>query len=143
MIQPGQPPTESEVKKWIGNESYKYWKQLENLIEKKYTNIFSPEWLFGGKKHGWARRYKKSRSFCTFIPERNQFGLLIVFGAKEREKVKEIFSGISAYTRKLYSKAKTYHDGKWLFLTIKNEKVLEDVIKLLEVKRKPKKSSIE
>ena len=77
MIQPGQPPTESEVKKWVGRESYKYWKQFENLIEQKYPNIFSPDWLFGGKKHGWVRRYKKSRSFCTFIPERNQFGLRI------------------------------------------------------------------
>ena len=43
------------------------------------------------------------------------------------------------YTRKTYDEAKTYHDGKWLFLTIDSEDVVEDVIKLLEIKRKPKK----
>lgn len=139
MTQPVQPPTDSEVAKWVGNESYEYWKQVENLIEKQYPDIFSPEWLFGGKKHGWSRRYKKSKSFCTFIPEKNQFALLIVFGAKEREKVKIIHSSLSMYTRKTYDEAKTYHDGKWLFLTIDSEDVVEDVIKLLEIKRKPKK----
>ncbi|MDY6842607.1 MAG: DUF3788 family protein [Thermodesulfobacteriota bacterium] len=32
-------------------------------------------------------RYKKSKSFCTLIPEKNHFSLLIVFGAKKRAKV--------------------------------------------------------
>ena len=58
MMQPGQP-TDSEIAKWIGDEFYEYWKQVENLIEKLYPNTFNPEWLFGGKKHGWAWQYKK------------------------------------------------------------------------------------
>ena len=65
--------------------------------------------------------------------------MLIVFGAKEREKVRYIHNSLSAYTQKTYGEAKTYHDGKWLLLTIDNEDALEDVIKLLETKRKPKK----
>jgi hypothetical protein len=63
MTKSGNPPSDSEISEWIGNEAYEYWKQVRNLIERIYPNIFTPEWLFGGKKHGWSLRYKKSKSF--------------------------------------------------------------------------------
>lgn len=86
ITKPGNPPGDLEISEWIGNEAYEYWKQVRNLIEQIYPNIFAPEWLFGGKKHGWTLRYKKSRSFCTLIPEKDRFALLIVFGAAVPKK---------------------------------------------------------
>ena len=138
MIQPRKPPSDTEVAEWIGNEANEYWKHVTHLIEQNYPNIFTPEWLFGGKKHGWSLRYKKSKSFCTFIPEKDRFALLIVFGAIEREKVKEIRDSLSKYTQKEYDNAKTYHDGKWVLLTINSNEVIKDVMNLLVIKRKPK-----
>ncbi len=138
ITKPGNPPSDLEISEWIGNEAYEYWKQVRNLIEQIYPNIFAPEWLFGGKKHGWTLRYKKSRSFCTLIPEKNRFALLIVFGAAERTKVEAIKDTLLASIQKKYDEAKTYHDGKWVLLTINSENIIEDVIKLLEIKRKPK-----
>lgn len=108
------------------------------MIAQNYPDIFTPEWLFGGKKHGWSLRYKKGKSFCTLIPERYRFAILIVFGAKEREKFETIRDMISEETLKEYDNAKTYHDGKWLLLTVKSDAVVNDVEKLLSVKRKPK-----
>jgi hypothetical protein len=137
MMQRDNPPSDSEIKEWI-RVAHKYWKHVIRLIEQRYPNVFTPEWLFGGKKHGWNLRYKKSKSFCTLIPEKNIFKLLIVFGAEERAKVEAIRDGLSRHTRKEYEKATTYHDGKWLFLTIDSDKVVEDVMLLLAVKRKPK-----
>ena len=139
MTQPGKTPSEYEVAEWIGDKAYAYWEHLTHLIEQSYPGIFIPEWLFGGKKHGWSLRYKKNKSFCTFIPEKNRFVLLIVFGAPERAKVEAIRDELSARTRREYDKATTYHDGKWVLLTIESDKVLKDVLKLLETKRKPKK----
>jgi hypothetical protein len=89
MADPGVPPTESAVADWVGENAYKYWKLIAQLIEQSYPGVFAPEWLFGGKKHGWSQRYKKNKSFCTLIPERGRFSLLIVFGA-ERKKVEAI-----------------------------------------------------
>jgi hypothetical protein len=133
------PPNDSQIKEWLGKEAYQYWKQVTQLIEQNYPNVFTPEWLFGGKKHGWSLRYKKSKSFCTLIPEKNRFALLIVFGAQERAKVEVIKDRLSQKTRKFYDEATTYHDGKWLLLTIDNDKVVEDVMQLLATKRRPKK----
>jgi hypothetical protein len=137
MTQRDNPPSGSEIKEWIGN-AHKYWKHVTQLIEQSYPNVFTPEWLFGGKKHGWNLRYKKSKSFCTLIPEKNRFRLLIVFGAEERAKVETMRDGLSQHTQKKYEEATTYHDGKWLVLTIDSYKVVEDVMLLLAVKRKPK-----
>jgi predicted RNA-binding protein with PUA-like domain len=79
-------------------------------------------------------------SFCTFIPERNHSKLQIVFGAKEREKVESIRDSLTNSTQNAYDEAKTYHDGKWLYLSVNSEEVVQDIKKLLRVKRKPKSS---
>ena len=70
ITSPGRAPRDAEIAEWIGVEAYKYWTDLTGYIEREYPGIFMPEWLFGGKKHGWSLRYKKSKSFCTLIPER-------------------------------------------------------------------------
>lgn len=141
MTQKSNPPSYTEIAEWIGNEAYEYLKHVTHLIERNYPSIFTPEQIFGGKKHGWSLRYKKSKSFCTLIPEKNRFALLIVFGAAERAKVEAIHDSLSTRTQKDYNEATTYHDGKWVLLTVNSESVVDDVVKLLKIKRKPKKRS--
>lgn len=138
MVEPGEPPSMEEIEYWIGKKAYGFWKRVANEIEQSYPDIFSPEWLFGGKKHGWYLRYKKSKSFCQMVPEKNRFMLLIVFGATEREKVETIRVELTARTQKAYDDATTYHDGKWLLLHVDDDETVADVKRLLAVKRKPK-----
>ena len=133
-----KPPTPSQVADWIGRDAYGFWKRVTQLIEQNYPGVFSPQWLFGGKKHGWSLRYKKGKSFCTLIPEKNRFVIQIVFGAEERAKVETIRDKLSSRTQKEYDKATTYHDGKWLLLSVDTGRVVDDVERLLAVKRKPK-----
>jgi predicted RNA-binding protein with PUA-like domain len=68
--------------------------------------------------------------------------LLIVFGAAERAKAEAIHDSLSASTQNKYNEATIYHDGKWVLLTINSEEVMADVMRLLEIKRKPKKSGV-
>ncbi len=141
MTQPDKPPTDSEIEEWIGSKAHRYWKNVTQLIEQIYPNVFTPDWLFGGKKHGWSLRYKKSKSFCTLIPEKNRFALQIVFGAEERAKVEAMRDRLSKHTQKEYDKATTYHDGKWLLLTVNSDRDIEDIMRLLAMKRKPKNNN--
>jgi hypothetical protein len=142
MTEPGEHPTASQVEAWVGKKSYAFWERVTHFIEQNYPDMFTPEWLFGGKKHGWSLRYKKGRSFCTFIPERNHFSILIVFGAEERAKVETILEELSTRTRGYYERATTSHDGKWLLLTVDADNILADVEKLLAIKREPKLRSV-
>lgn len=137
MIQPGRPPIDSQVAAWIGEKAFGYWKQVIGLIDRYYPGVFVPDWIFGGKKHGWSLRYKKGKSFCTLIPEKDKCALVIVFGAEERDKVESMKDRLSPESRKEYEAAPTYHDGKWLLLTVDSAPVLEDVRLFLAVKRKP------
>ena len=138
ITEPGKSPTPSQISAWIGRDAYGFWKRVTRLIEQNYPRTFSPDWLFGGKKHGWSLRYKKGKSFCTLIPEKNRFLIQIVFGAQEREKMEAIRDKLSERTLEDYDKAKTYHDGKWVLLTVDADDVAADVERLLTVKRKPK-----
>lgn len=141
MTCPDHPPTDTEVAAWIGRKTFQYWQRIVQLIEERYPGVFIPEWLFGGKKHGWSFRYKKSKSFCTMIPEKSRFSLLIVFGAEERARVEAVKKSLLSSTQKKYDMATTYHDGKWLLLNIDNNRIVDDVIRLLIIKRKPKNSA--
>lgn len=137
MIEPGEPPAISKVKAWIGPKAYEFWNHITKFIEEGYPGTFLPEWLYGGKKHGWSLRYKKSKSFCTLIPEKGCLKILIVFGADEREKVKIMRNKLSASVRKQYDDATTYHDGKWLVLAV-DSRTIKDIEVFLAIKRKPK-----
>jgi predicted RNA-binding protein with PUA-like domain len=66
------------------------------------------------------------------VEQAKQFHL----ASQKNDKTNKDF--LSPHTRKAYDRASTYHDGKWLLLTIDSNKIVEDVLKLLTVKRKPK-----
>jgi hypothetical protein len=136
-------PDEKEVSGWIGAANYKMWKKVIHYIEINYPGVFDPEWLYGGKKHGWSLRFKKSKSFCTLIPGKQRFDILIVFGAEERQKAEALLARLTPRTRKAYTAAATFHDGKWLWFAIDDEKLLEDVKLLLTAKRRPKPAANE
>ncbi len=138
MIDSVAPPEDAAIQQWVGKSAHQYWKRVAVLIEQAYPGVFDPEWLFGGKKHGWSLRYKKNKSFCTFIPEKNRFALLIVFGAEERAKVEALKPGLSPRTQRAYDEATTYHDGKWLLLIIDEDRAVDDAMRLLSAKRRPK-----
>ena len=138
LTEPSEAPTLKQIEPWIGRKAYGFWTRVSKLIAQNYPDVFTPEWLFGGKKHGWSLRYKKGKSFCTLIPEKNRFAIQIVFGAEERSKVETIRDELSSRTQKEYDKATTYHDGKWLLLIVDTDKVVDDIERLLAVKRRPK-----
>ena len=62
---------------------------------------------------------------------------MIIFGKDEREKVENIRNRLSDQTVKIYDKAETYHDGKWVMF---DETVPASDVKIfLNIKRKPNK----
>jgi hypothetical protein len=135
---PGVPPSQQQLESWLGKKAYGFWQQAMKLIAVRHPGVFTPEWLFGGKRHGWSVRYKKNKSFCTMAPEKGRCLLVVVFGAKERAKFEGMRSQFSATVQETYDKATTYHDGKWLVLNINSKAALADAEALLALKRKPK-----
>lgn len=138
MIDKANQPDAEAVFHWIGPENYQRWTQILQFIETNYPGVFVPEWRFGGKKHGWSLRFKKSKSFCTLIPERNRLKVQIVLGGAERQKTEMILAELHENIRREYAEATTYHDGKWLAIILNSDGLLNDIERLLFIKRKPK-----
>jgi hypothetical protein len=130
-------PTPEVVSNFIGRENARRWARLLNFIDAKYPGVFRGEWLYGGAKHGWSLRFKKSKSFCTLVPERGRMNVVIVFGAAEREKAEALMTSLVSHVREDYLAATTYHDGKWVLIEVDSDEVLADVERLLEMKRRP------
>ena len=40
---------------------------------------------------------------------------------------------------KLYTNTRQYHDGKWLWINVSNESLVEDIKKLIVIKKAPKR----
>jgi hypothetical protein len=140
MSDGSRQPDAQSVAAWLGVSEYKHWMRLLEFIGRNYPGVFTPAWVFGGKKYGWGLRFKKSKSFCTLIPERNRLVVQIVLGGEEREKAEKILPELNLSVRQMYAEATTYHDGKWLAIVADRKEILDDIEKLLAVKRKPKRA---
>ena len=132
------PPDNRTVRDWIGPKAFKHWADLQSWIEAHYPGVFAPDWLYGGKKRGWSLRYKKTKAFCTLLPEYRRLSVLVVLGGAEREKFEEWRYVWRSQLVKLYDEAKTYPDGKWLTVGISSADDRHDVTELLTMKRPPR-----
>ena len=130
-------PDDGAIRQWIGPEAFKRWTRLRTWIDASYPGVFEPDWLYGGKNRGWSLRYKKTKAFCTLIPEYGRLSALVVMGGAEREKFEERRYTWSPSLVKLYDEARTYTDGKWLTVAISSTEDLDDVRALLMMKRPP------
>ena len=64
---------------------------------------------------------------------------MIIFGKDERAKFENIRDTLSNAVCRQYDEAKTYRDGKWVMFELTSTAEFEDYMKLLAIKRKPKR----
>lgn len=77
------------------------------------------------------------KTILTIYIYDDKFTFLIIFGRKERECFEMERSGFSQYICDYYDRSKTYHDGKWMFIDVTTLEQLEEIKKLISIKKKP------
>jgi len=93
------------------------------------------EWAYYGRKSAWVLRYRKGgKALTTLSPYKGYFTVQLVLGTTDYERTRE--AALGEKTREAMEAAHPYHDGRWLFPTVKALKDLADVMTLLLVKRK-------
>lgn len=138
LVDKAAVPDEPMVRAFVGEAAFGRWTALRDWIAAAYPGVFAPDWTHGGRKHGWSLRYKKSKAFCTLLPEYRAFSVVIVLGAAERDKVEAQRDGLGPRLMALYDAAETFHDGKWLRIGIASDMDLGDAKALLVLKRPPR-----
>ena len=78
-----------------------------------------------------------SKTILTVYIHEDKYTFLIIFGKKEREVFEARQNEFSEYILNYYNGSKTYHDGKWMFIDVTTHAQLQEVKKLILIKKKP------
>lgn len=131
-------PKAEELNQLMGEDIFKTWSAINNFIKDNYD--MEMIWDNGGKAGVFELKYRKGgRTFCALYPREKGICILIIFGKNEREKFEASRGNFSTYINNLYDNTHQYHDGKWLCLDITNSSLIEDIERLLLIKKKPNK----
>ncbi len=113
------------------------WLSLENYIRGYYP--CTAEMIYFTRQCGWSLRYKTgAKTLCYVFPEREAFTVLIVLGKAEAEKAERTKDRLSDTVRDSLENTRQLHDGRWMWIRIKDTEDLESFFMLLSAKRKPK-----
>ncbi|NHJ39362.1 MAG: DUF3788 domain-containing protein [Asgard group archaeon] len=135
-----QEPSDEYILDFIGNAK-KSWLEFTTFLNDTYD--FSVEKINYGKNYGWAIRYRKSnRTWCALYPQKDCFEVQIIFGKKEVEKFLEMRDEFGDFVQNKFDTTKQLHDGRWMFFKITDSSLIEDLKKMMIIKRKPKKKKV-
>ena len=131
-------PTNQELNVMLGTEKYNVWAGVCNLVENLYEmDILRKNTNWNNWKY--EHKYRRGgKTLCTLYAKENYFSILIIFGKDERAKFENVQNAYSNEIQSIYKNSTTYHDGKWMSFEPVNS-LLEDIQKLLCIKRKPNK----
>ncbi|MCL2289421.1 MAG: DUF3788 domain-containing protein [Bacteroidetes bacterium] len=127
----------SEVEAKLGQASTA-WAKLTGHIRFYYE--MDELWEEGNpthKHHSNLRFRRGGKTLITLCIREGYFIAAIVLGKEEREKFEEQRKKFGEAVRKEYDDTEVFHDGKWLGFDVYDESLIDDIINLLQIKRKP------
>lgn len=137
-------PTEQELHTLLQPDLLTAWDDLTQMIELRYS--MSKVWHTANKGKSYELKYRKAEktlvSLFPRFPDEEKIGVMVIFGAKEREKFETIKANFSPETIRLYDEAKTFHDGKWVMFYAPSDELLKDLPQMLAIKRKPENEGV-
>jgi len=130
-------PSEEEIAAFVSSP---LWADLHRFLRGQY----GVEPLYGystcSGQPGWNVKYQKAgRALCTLYPMPGFFIALVVIGAKERPEAELLVPACSPYTQALFDRTPAAMGGQWLMIHVTEEAVLEDVKRLIQLRRKIQK----
>lgn len=136
---PDRQPSAAEIAAYINNP---LWAEINRFLEANYEVQPSYSYSRCSGQPGWNVKYQKGgRSLCTLYPMEGFFIALVVIGEKEQAETELMMPLCDDYTQKLFSKTAFSAMGRWLMIFVTNETILEDVKRLIQIRRKIKKKA--
>ena len=118
-------------KEYLNAESYDVLEKIVGYIDTHYVM----DVLFDGIDEVKFRR--SGRTLLTIYLRGESIVTLIIFGKDERRQFEMVQESFSEFIQKYYTNSRTYHDGKWMYIELCDDSHLVDVLRLIQIKRKP------
>ncbi|WMJ89016.1 DUF3788 domain-containing protein [Anaerocolumna sp. MB42-C2] len=132
-------PASGQIDEYVNNE---LWQNLNTYLQDTYQILPKLSYSRCSMQPGWNVKYQKSgKALCTLYPMQNTFIALVVIGNKEASEADMLLPSCSEYTRALYESTAFSLGGRWLMLQVTNFSILGDVIKLIQLRVKPKEKN--
>jgi len=128
----------SEVEARIGKRASLAWEKLTAFI--RYNYELDEDWREGNpahRHHSNLRFCRGQKTLITLCIRENYFIAAIVLGREERDRFENRRKEFGEPLYKEYDSAEVFHDGKWLGFEIYDDSVIDDIIRLIQIKRKP------
>jgi hypothetical protein len=123
-----------EIRRALGSR-YNLWERLIRFIERNYRadGRFS---RWGPQKSGWNLRFRsRGKALVALYPQDERIMVQVVLGKPAAARALELQLGDKV--RQQLREAPQLHDGRWLFIAVREERDAEDVEQLLLVKVPP------
>ena len=131
-----------QVKEMLGSAS-SAWEKLTGYIRCHY--IMDEVWDEGKpthKHHSSLYFRRGGKTLITLCVREGYFIASIVFGKNERAKFDEQREAFGGAVCKEYDGTEIYHDGKWLGFDVYDDALIDDMTRLIHVKRKPNRKTL-
>jgi len=117
-------------------KSYPLWQQMVAYIAETYQ--LEAPLSYGGKNYGWNLWFRKSgRALVSLYPQQNHFIAQVVLGKTQVEQAMNLPLGEKV--NRFLQETPQLHDGKWLFVPVDTDQDVNDIQRLLLLKREPVK----
>ncbi|KAB3525924.1 DUF3788 domain-containing protein [Alkaliphilus serpentinus] len=130
------PPSMDSIIKYVSSE---LWEELNSFLEGTYK--IQPKFSYSrcSMQPGWNVKYEKSgKSLCRLYPMEGFFIALVVIGNKESFEIELMLHSFSKYTQSLLQCTTNSAGGRWLMINVTEPEILEDVIRLVQIRAKSK-----
>ena len=126
-----------QVKAMLGDASTAWEKLVGNI---RFYYVMDELWDEGNPNHKHynnLRIRRGGKTLISFALREGYFIACVVLGKDERIKFDQQRESFGEAVCKAYDDAETYHDGKWLGFDMRDDSLVDDIIRLCHIKRKP------
>ena len=131
----GSPPTAADMAMGISERKRPLWLALTEWLAETYG--LDGELAWTDEDSGWVLRYRRNgRALTTLLPNAaGSFSALVVVGPSSLAAA--LAAPLGDETREALEFATPYADGRWLWLRVTDEGVVDDIRTLLLIKSQP------
>jgi len=125
-----EQPTELEIANSLGSIK-EHWNSFSEYLSLELK--LKGEFKFYGVNYGWAKRYVKSgKSVIALYPDKECFTAQIILNKNQVDSALEL--DLEASIKDTIKNTESIYEGKWIFIKIEDEILLEDIKKLVAVR---------
>ena len=127
------PPAWEQITKYIDSS---LWADFNERIQSVYRVRPSLEYSRCSMQAGWNVKYRKSgKALCTLYPMEGYFIALVVVGTREMTEAELLVPLCSGYVQTVFQNTKTGNGQKWLMLDVRERETMEDVFRLINLRK--------